>query len=89
MNTTLTPTSLALFLDYAEDAGHWAGTPLVGGNVPTTRETRGNISDLVMKGLISISKSEGDSWLFFTDQGIEFADQFGINLSWIDKHNRG
>lgn len=39
-NTTLTPASLSLFRAFAEDAGNWNGTPLVGGNFEITHARR-------------------------------------------------
>src|SRR4030095_17118644 len=47
----LTPRTLALFLEYARDAGNWSGTPLVGGNVGGSKEDRGNITQMKRAGV--------------------------------------
>lgn len=75
----ITQTSLALFLDYANDAGNWSGQPLVGGNVGGSKEERGNLTQLKKAGLIETFKDEGETWIIFTDAGIELAAQHGIS----------
>lgn len=76
----LTPASLALFTAYAKDAGNWNGTPLIGGNVPESKEARGNLTDLKKKGLITTFHDEGCDWLSFTEAGIAFALTLGITI---------
>lgn len=85
MTITLTPATHETFMTYAEDAGNWSGNPYVSeGNVACTRETRGNLSDLVKKGLIRIvPPSDIGSYVVFTPLGVEYAAQHGIDLSWI------
>jgi len=79
----LTDASLATFLMYAADAGNWSGTPWVScGNIAPTKEHRGNLSDLVKKGLIVIHDNEGkgrakDMYVDFTDAGRELAAKHG------------
>lgn len=79
----LTAKSVALFIEYAKDAGNWSGTPLVGGNVSGSKEDRGNLTDLKKAGLVTTFKDEGNAWLSFTDQGIVYAKELGIDLDYI------
>jgi hypothetical protein len=82
----LTDASLALFLEYAEDAPNWGGSPWVSaGNVWLTKEQRGNITDLKKKGLVEIGDSEGlgksrDQYLIFTEAGIALARSHGFEI---------
>ena len=77
---TLTKRSLELFLAYAEDAGNWSGTPLVGGNVGGSKEDRGNLTDLKKAGLITTFVSDGCTWLKFTDAGRGLAAEHQIEI---------
>jgi len=79
--TELTPTSHELFMDFAKDAGNWSGTPLVDGNVAMDSQLRGNLSDLVKKGFITVFKNEGNSWVDFTEAGKAYAAEHGVDLS--------
>lgn len=82
----LTNQSLETFLVYAKDAGNWSGTPWVsGGNVTCTREMRGNLSDLVQKGLIEIVTEWGTTFINFTDTGVELAKSHQIDIYKADK----
>ena len=74
----ITNTSKELFEAYARDAIHWAGTPLVGGNVGGTKEERGNLTQLKEAGLIETFREEGDTWVAFTDKGRAYAATLGI-----------
>ncbi len=76
----ITERSLALFLDYARDAGNWSGTPLVGGNVGGSAEDRGNLTQLKRAGLIDTFLSNGEQWIQFTDAGRKLAAQYGIEV---------
>ena len=82
----LTPDSLRTFREYAEDASNWSGYPWVSaGNVTVTPAMRGNLSDLVQKGLIHIEDYEGrgrsdDMYVTFTDLGEAYAADLGIRL---------
>jgi hypothetical protein len=88
MNATieLTPASLETFLAYAADAGNWGGNPWVSaGNITPTKAQRGNLSDLVKKGLICIGDSEGrgrsrDQYLVFTATGLALAAAHGVEV---------
>lgn len=78
----LTPDTIETFTLYAEDAGNWSGNPWVSvGNITCTREMRGNLSDLVQKGLIRIEDAgDGDKYIVFTDSGLELARVLGIEI---------
>jgi hypothetical protein len=69
----ITETSLKVFKMYADDAGNWSGTPLVGGNVGGTKEERGNLTQLKKAGLIETFESDGHKWLSFTEAGFHYA----------------
>jgi len=84
----ITPTSLALFLAYAEDAGNWSGTPLVGGNVGGSKADRGNLTQLKMEGLITTFTDEGNTWLKFTPRGVDMALEHGIDLRDLYAYDR-
>lgn len=76
----ITDKSLALFLEYARDAGNWSGTPLVGGNVGGSKEDRGNLTQLKKAGLVTTDESEGNRWLIFTQAGRELAREHGFMI---------
>jgi hypothetical protein len=80
MDIQITERSKELFLDYAKDAGNWSGTPCVGGNVGGTAEDRGNLTQLKQAGLITTFKSDGDLWVSFTDLGVAYALENGIEI---------
>ena len=76
----LPPASLETFLEYANDAANWSFSPLVStGNVHCTKAMRGNLADLVKKGLIEIEGERGDEYVWFTDAGIELALAHGCD----------
>ena len=91
----LTAKSIELFKEYANDAGNWSGTPLVGGNVSGSKARNGNLTDLKQKGLITTWTEEREGlngraktplvWLSFTEAGIAFAATLGIDLSYITR----
>ena len=77
----LTPASLDTFMQYAWDAGDWSYHPWVSqGNVTCTKAMRGNLSDLVQKGLIVIHE-EGtrESYITFTEAGVALAAANGCD----------
>jgi hypothetical protein len=80
MEIKITEKSLQIFLAYARDAGNWGGSPLVGGNVPDSKEDRGNLTQLKKAGLITTETDEGNVWLYFTEKGKKFASNYGIDL---------
>lgn len=86
MTEVLTPDSLETFLTYARDAPNWNGSPWVShGNIDCTKQMRGNLSDLVKKGLVQIEDYEGrgrpkDMYVVFTAAGKALAAEHGISL---------
>jgi hypothetical protein len=79
----ITEASKKLFLDLANDAGNWNGTPGLGCNVPSDRHTRGNVTQLKRAGYVTTFKDEGITWVQFTVEGKAFAKANGVDLSWI------
>jgi len=73
----LTEQSFRLFLAFAEDAGNWSGTPMVGGNVELGAEGRGNLTQLKKAGLITTFTSDGDAFVDFTTAGVALAAEHG------------
>lgn len=86
MKIEITEASQKVFWLYADDAASWCGgCPWVSeGNISPTKEQRGNIGDLVKKGLIKINESDGQKYITFTQAGVEFAKTLGIDLTWVD-----
>lgn len=77
----LTAASHDTFMMYAEDAGNWSGNPWVSeGNIQPTKEQRGNLSDLVKKGLIEICDYEPGTYIEFTEAGKAYAAANGIQI---------
>jgi hypothetical protein len=83
MSINITPRSLQLFLDLANDAGNWSGMPLLGGNVGGSKADRGNITQLKQAGLIQTSLDEGDVWVLFTEAGAKLAEEHGVDRQWL------
>lgn len=80
ITVSLTEASHDLFMEYAEDAGNWGGNPWVSeGNVECGRQRRGNLADLVKKGLIEIAEYEPpDCYVIFTKLGAKYAERNGV-----------
>lgn len=78
--SNITKLSLRLFIEYAEDAGNWNGTPMVGGNVGGTKQDRGNLTQLKQAGLITTFQEEHCTFVKFTDAGKELALEHGIEI---------
>ena len=76
----ITETSKKVFMAYAKDAGNWSGQPLVGGNVGGSKEERGNLTQLKKAGLIRTFRSDGMDWIQFTEAGIKYAAENGIEI---------
>jgi hypothetical protein len=77
----ISPTSLELFLAFARDAGNWSGTPMVGGNVRSSKELRGNLTQLKRAKLLTTFDSDGERFVSFTEAGIALAAQHGVDIS--------
>lgn len=78
--TQLTPRSIQLFKDLANDAGNWGGSPLFGGNVGCDKGDKGNLTQLKKAGLLTTQEDEGLSWVNFTEAGVEYARSLGIEI---------
>lgn len=83
-DTELTPASHDLFMEFANDAGNWSGTPPTDGNVQMTNSQRGNLTHLKKLGLIITDEYDGSAWVSFTEKGIAYAGQNGVDLTWIN-----
>lgn len=83
MTILLTDASIALFLRLADDAGNWGGTPMIGegSNVATTKEERGNLTQLKRAGLITTFKDDGNDFVAFTPAGVEYAAKNNIDVN--------
>ncbi len=75
---TITEESRRVFEAYYRDAPNWSGNPLVGGNCGGTKEERGNLTQLKVAGLITTDTDEGNTWIYFTAKGHEYAKQIGL-----------
>lgn len=75
----LTQASLETLLEYAHDSGNWGYMPYVScGNVTCTKEMRGNLSDLVKRGMIVIHDSgTSEAYITFTLCGVALAKAHG------------
>lgn len=85
MSIQLTPGSHELFAALIEDAGNWHGQPLIGGNVEMTKARKGNLSDLVKKGLLEVvDDGEGHTYAKFTSAGVDYAKEHGLpDADWL------
>ncbi len=91
-NATLVPEitegSKQLFIELAEDAGNWSGSPLFGANVGGDDVSRGHLTHLKKLGLVTTyvdeddpsgSRFRRDAWVIFTDLGVRYAEELGID----------
>ena len=67
----LTPESAKLFAAIVADAPNWSGTPPCYNHI--TSATRGNLTQLKRKGLVTTFKSDGEEWITITEAGRNFA----------------
>lgn len=72
----ITGQSLEVFLIYARQAAHGSGTPLVSGS----QEERGNLTQLKRAGLIKTFKHDGETFIEFTDEGVQLASEHGVEI---------
>ena len=77
---TITATTLAQFLAYAEDAINWRGAPMVDGNVGFGKEGRGNLTQMKRAGLITTFRSDGENFIEFTPEGRALAAEHNIQV---------
>jgi|GEM_PF-2030259 len=83
-DVNLSPEALTLFLALARDAGNWSGTPLFGGNVGGSPESKGHLTKLKRARLVTTFVDYDDrslSWVQFTAAGRALAAQHGVELS--------
>lgn len=73
---SLTPASRSLFVDLVTDSFNWSGMP----RINTTRELRGNLTDLKRSGLVKTEIYDGFTWCSFTLLGREAALSLGYEL---------
>lgn len=80
----LTERSKQVFLCHARDANH-GGFALV----DIGQNEKGNLSDLVKKGLIEIIPEDGESftWMRFTKTGREYAWSHGVSIEKEESYN--
>jgi hypothetical protein len=62
----MTTDTKELFEALAKDAPNWGGTPGLGCSVPSNAKTRGHVTDLKKKGLVTTFNSDGITWVQFT-----------------------
>ena len=80
MNPNITEASKQLFIDLANDAGNWSGSPMLDGNVQIGQEGKGNLTQLKRAKLLRTVRDEGETWVIFTEAGQAYAKELGINL---------
>ena len=76
----LTPASLALFLELADDAANWGGNPPTDGNLTMSAEQRGNLTQLKKAGLVKTSKAGKTTYVHFTEAGEALAEAHDISI---------
>jgi len=89
----VTPETLALFLQYANDAPNWTGSPLVGGNCPGDFAALGRISHMKMAGLVTTefqydkvnNRKTKLTWMYFTEAGRALAAKHGVDSNLLAK----
>jgi Ser-tRNA(Ala) deacylase AlaX len=73
--------TMTRFTEYADDAGNWNGTPLVGGNVGGDPADKGFILNMKKQGLVETDEDEdGNVWMFFTEKGRKLALAMEIDI---------
>lgn len=76
------------FLAYADDAGNWGETPLVGGNVGGDPADKGYLVNMKKRGWIETHADTDDPtangdvcvWIYFTEAGRKVAAEHGIEV---------
>ena len=74
----LTTASQELFTLLAEDAPNWGSMVPTDGNVDMTGSQRGNLTQLKKAGLITTTQYDGSAWVLFTEAGVAYAEELGI-----------
>ena len=75
--STLSPEALAFFLDLAEDAGNWSGSPLVDCN----KQQEAYLTHAKIEGLLTTERDGRCRFAYFTPAGVALAAQHGVDLS--------
>jgi hypothetical protein len=73
--TSLTASTISLFVELVNDAPNWSGNPLL----DITKEQRGNLTQLKQAGVVETFKADGDQWVRFTEAGMLMAEQMGLD----------
>jgi hypothetical protein len=73
----ITPDSFKLFMELANDAGNWSGTPLL----EVSPAERGNLTQLKVAGLLTTMTDDGCVFAVFTDAGVALAVANGVHKS--------
>lgn len=76
----LTPAVVERFLEYANDAINWGGTPCVGGNVGGDAADKGYLANMKKAGLIETFVSDNATFIEFTCAGREFSAKHGVSI---------
>lgn len=65
--TPMTEATERLFRDIFADQYNWSGTPPCFNHI--TAATRGNLTDLKKRGLVTTFRSDGEEWIEITEAG--------------------
>ena len=66
-----------MFVALAADANNWGGTPML---PILDADEKGNLTDLKRKKLLTVEKSEGCFWVYFTPAGLALASDLGFEI---------
>ena len=75
--TALTAASFTMFRTLAADANNWGGTPML---PELDADEKGNLTDLKRKKLLTVEKSDGCLWVYFTPAGLALASELGFEI---------
>jgi hypothetical protein len=75
--TTLTEDSAKLFTAVVKDLMNWGDTTPCFNHL--TAQTRGNLTDLKKRGLVTTFKSDGEEWIELTPAGVAHAMEIGLS----------
>lgn len=73
--------SATALVAYANDAANWSGNPWVNGNVNFGKATGGYMTKLVAAGYITLGTDGEETFISFTDAGIDAALALGADAS--------
>ena len=72
----LTEESKKLFMHFAKDSFNWKGQPMLDIN----KEQRGNLTQLKKADLVYTFETDGCWFVGFTDKGLSYANENGIDI---------